>query len=75
MHYLQSGDATLQDPDTVPEEFDDMVHHHALAFAHYNSAYEIFLDGQDVYPEQERILEERYSMFKSAIISFITEPS
>ena len=64
LHYIQSGDPTLQDPDSVPEEFDDILHHQALAFAHYTAAYEVFLDGQDVYPEQERIIiEERYSMY------------
>lgn len=62
MHYLQSGDPTLQDPDAVPEEFDDVIHHQALAFSHMIAAYEVFLAGQDVFPEQERILEERYSM-------------
>ena len=44
----------------MPEQFDDPNQHQALAFAHYVDAYEVFLKGADVYPEQERVVEERY---------------
>ena len=60
LDYLESGDPTLQDEEQVPDEFDDLNHHQALAFAHYIDAYEVFLRGADVYPEQERLIEERY---------------
>lgn len=60
LHYMESADPTLQDADLVPDEFDDDHHHHALAMGHYLGAYEVFLLGQDVYPEQEKALEERY---------------
>ncbi|KIP04758.1 hypothetical protein PHLGIDRAFT_120415 [Phlebiopsis gigantea 11061_1 CR5-6] len=59
--YLESGDPSLQDPEQVPVAFDDEDHHNALAFEHYVDAYEAFLVGADVYPEQERIIEERYA--------------
>ena len=60
LDYLESADPTLQDEEQVPPEFDDPHHHQALAFAHYIDAYEVFLKGADVYPEQERVIEERY---------------
>lgn len=60
LHYLESRDATLQDSSLVPDEFDDMNYHQALALDHYTLAYEVFLEGKDVFPEQEKILEERY---------------
>ena len=57
---MSSGHPTLQDPTLVPDEFDDMNHHLALALDHNATAYEVFLQGQDVFPEQEKLLEERY---------------
>ena len=44
----------------MPDEFDDINHHLALALDHNAKAYEVFLQGQDVFPEQEKLLEERY---------------
>ena len=44
----------------MPDEFDDINHHLALALDHNATAYEVFLQGQDVFPEQEKLLEERY---------------
>ncbi|THG98588.1 hypothetical protein EW026_g3622 [Hermanssonia centrifuga] len=61
LHYLESKDPTLQDEEDVPAEFRSPHHHQALAFGHYIEAYEIFLQGADVYPEQEQRLEERYA--------------
>lgn len=57
---MNSRHPTLQDPALIPDEFDDNNHHLALALEHNLSAYEIFLQGQDVFPEQEKALEERY---------------
>ncbi|CDO70705.1 hypothetical protein BN946_scf184798.g20 [Trametes cinnabarina] len=60
-HYMDSRHPTLQDPALVPDEFDDIHHHLALAFDHNSRAYEVFLQGQDVFPEEEKMLEERYA--------------
>lgn len=60
---MESNDPTLQDSEQVPVAFDDDNHHNALAFEHYVAAYEAFLLGADVYPEQERMIEERYGRF------------
>ncbi|KAJ8481219.1 hypothetical protein ONZ51_g6140 [Trametes cubensis] len=60
-HYMDSGHPTLQDPALIPEEFDDIHHHLTLAFDHNSRAYEVFLQGQDVFPEEEKMLEERYA--------------
>ncbi|KAH9901177.1 HEC/Ndc80p family-domain-containing protein [Cubamyces lactineus] len=60
-HYMDSGHPTLQDPALIPEEFNDIHHHLALAFDHNSRAYEVFLQGQDVFPEEEKMLEERYA--------------
>ena len=59
---MDSGHPTLQDPALIPEEFDDIHHHLTLAFDHNSRAYEVFLQGQDVFPEEEKMLEERYGM-------------
>ncbi|CCM02890.1 uncharacterized protein FIBRA_05004 [Fibroporia radiculosa] len=68
-HYVQSGDLTLQDSSQVPDEFDDINHHQALALDHYTRAYSIFLQGQDLFPEQERILEEYYAKKDERIVT------
>ncbi|KAI8998832.1 HEC/Ndc80p family-domain-containing protein [Trametes punicea] len=60
-HYMDSRHPTLQDPTLIPDEFDDIHHHLALAFDHNSRAYEVFLQGQDVFPEEEKMLEERYA--------------
>ncbi|KAI0781147.1 HEC/Ndc80p family-domain-containing protein [Trametes elegans] len=60
-HYMNSRHPTLQDPAFIPDEFEDMNHHLALALDHNANAYEVFLEGQDVFPEQEKMLEERYA--------------
>ena len=54
---MESGDATLQDPSLVPDEFDNVHYHQALAMDYYLAAYDVFLSGQDVYPEQDKALE------------------
>jgi len=66
---MESEHPTLQDASLVPDEFDDMHHHHALAMSHYLAAYEVFLLGQDVYPEQEKELEERYALKDSRVVA------
>ena len=57
---MESAHPSLQDPSLVPDEFEDEHYHQALAMDHYLAAYEIFLLGQDVYPDQEKALEDRY---------------
>jgi len=63
LHYLESEHPTLQDPDLVPEEFDDPNYHAALAFVYYSEAYEDFFAGSDNYEVHEQRLEERYGEF------------
>ena len=60
MHYLESKDVTLQDSSLVPDEFDDINHDQALALDHYILAYVVFLEGKDAFPDQEKVMEERY---------------
>ncbi|KAI0742721.1 HEC/Ndc80p family-domain-containing protein [Daedaleopsis nitida] len=61
-HYPESRHPTLQDPDLIPDEFDDDNNNHlALALQYNETAYEVFLQGQDVFHEQEKLLEERYA--------------
>lgn len=59
---MNSGHPTLQEPTLIPDEFDDVSHHLALAFDHHAGAYVDFLQGQDSFPEQEKVLEDRYGM-------------
>ena len=59
---MTSGHPSLQDPTLVPDEFDDHNYHLALALDHNTTAYEVFLQGRDVFPEEEKLLEERYGM-------------
>lgn len=64
--YLESGDPTLQEPDQVPVAFEN---DQALVFEHYVTTYEAFLLGADVYPEQERIIEERYAKKDEQVVA------
>lgn len=65
---MTSGHPSLQDPTLVPDEFDDNINHHlALALDHNTTAYEVFLQGRDVFPEQEKLLEERYGKHLIAV--------
>lgn len=57
---MESCHPTLQDSTLVPDDFDDEHHHQALAMEYYLGAYEVFLLGQDVYPEQDKRLEDHY---------------
>ncbi|PIL23804.1 hypothetical protein GSI_13555 [Ganoderma sinense ZZ0214-1] len=67
--YMTSGHPSLQDPTLVPDEFDDNNHHLALALDHNTTAYEVFLQGRDVFPEEEKLLEERYARKDSRVLS------
>ncbi|KZT11476.1 uncharacterized protein LAESUDRAFT_272490 [Laetiporus sulphureus 93-53] len=69
LHYLDSQDPTLQDSSLIPNEFDDIDHHQALAIDHYARAYQVFLDGKDVFPDQERILEDRYARKDEQVVA------
>lgn len=60
---MSSDHPTLQNPEKIPVEFDDNIHHHmALALAHNVASYERFLEGANDFMEQEKILEDRYGM-------------
>ncbi|PCH38332.1 hypothetical protein WOLCODRAFT_88019 [Wolfiporia cocos MD-104 SS10] len=68
-YYLDSRDPTLQDSDFIPDEFDDINHHQALALDHYTRAYEVFLEGKDLFPEQEAIMEDRYARKDERVVA------
>lgn len=57
---MESNDPTLQEPSLVPDEFSDPNNHLAIAMEYLSGSYKIFLDGQDVFPEQDAAIEERY---------------
>jgi kinetochore protein NDC80 len=57
---MMSGHPTVQDPSTVPEEFDDINDHCALAFDYYESTYGDWLDMKDDFEKYRSALEERY---------------
>ncbi|KAF8737699.1 hypothetical protein AX14_012469 [Amanita brunnescens Koide BX004] len=59
--YMMSGHPTVQDPSTVPEEFDDINDHCALAFDYYESTYGDWLDMKDDFEKYRSALEERYA--------------
>lgn len=65
-HYLTSAHPTLQNPDGVPEEFDDPNDHRALAFEYFNRAYAIWLDLIDDLTEPKQYLEDRYGLMLSS---------
>ncbi|CAL1704145.1 unnamed protein product [Somion occarium] len=73
LHYMESEDPTLQEPSLVPDEFDDIHYHQALAMDYYLAAYEVFLSGQDVYPEQDKALEERYAKKDEKVVSDLNQ--
>ena len=58
--YLMSGHPTVRDPSNVPEEFDDINDHGALAFDYYENAYGDWLDMKDDFEKYKVVLEERY---------------
>ncbi|KAH9854040.1 HEC/Ndc80p family-domain-containing protein [Lenzites betulinus] len=68
-HYMDSRHPTLQDPELIPDEFEDISYHLALAFDHHSRAYVDFLQGQDVFPEQEKVLEERYTKKDARVLA------
>jgi hypothetical protein len=61
----RTDDPTLQDPEQIPEQFNGEEHGSTLAYDYYASAYGAFLDGQDVFPEERRAIEERYGIICS----------
>jgi len=56
-----SGHPTIQRPSNVPEEFDDINDHYALAFDYYENTYSDWLDMKDDFERYKPTLEERYS--------------
>ncbi|KAF8892608.1 HEC/Ndc80p family-domain-containing protein [Infundibulicybe gibba] len=59
--YLCSGHPTIQNPETIPEEFDNPFDHQALAFQYYDETYTVWLNHVDDFVEQNQILEDRYA--------------
>ncbi|KAF8630067.1 hypothetical protein AX15_003124 [Amanita polypyramis BW_CC] len=59
--YIKSGHPTVQDPSNVPEEFDDINDHYALAFEYYESTYGDWLDMKDDFEKYKTSLEECYA--------------
>lgn len=58
--YLASRHPSVHDPSQVPEEFDDPLHHTALAFQFYTSTYSQWLDLQDDFDKHKEVIEARY---------------
>ncbi|KAH9934885.1 HEC/Ndc80p family-domain-containing protein [Fomitopsis serialis] len=69
--YLESKDVTLQDSELVPDEFEDINHHQALALDHCTLAYGMFLEGKDAFPEEEKILEARYARKDEKVVALL----
>lgn len=65
--YFESEDPSIQDTELIPDSFDHDLHHSALAFDHYMASYDAFLVGADAYPEQERIVEEKYGTLRPVL--------
>jgi kinetochore protein NDC80 len=57
---MASGHPSIQDPASIPEEFDDPLDHKALAFQYIEETYTLWLDLQDDFTEMNQIMEERY---------------
>ncbi|KAL6309132.1 HEC/Ndc80p family-domain-containing protein [Sparassis latifolia] len=70
LHWLAE---TGRNSSVVPEQFDDINHHEALAMDHYIASYAVFLEGKDAFPEQERILEERYAKKDGQVVAELDE--
>jgi kinetochore protein NDC80 len=62
---MVSGHPTIQDPASVPEEFDDPLDRKALAFQYIEETYTLWLDLQDDFTEWNQIIEERYREYRS----------
>ncbi|TRM61738.1 HEC/Ndc80p family-domain-containing protein [Schizophyllum amplum] len=60
-HYLKSSHPTLQIPSNIPDEFDSIHEHRALAFDFFEKSYTLWLDGADDFPEPTQELEDRYA--------------
>ncbi|KAF8633723.1 hypothetical protein AX17_004381 [Amanita inopinata Kibby_2008] len=59
--YVLSGHPSVQNPSTIPEEFDDPNDHRALAFDYYEQTYGDWLDMRDDFEKCKLTLEERYA--------------
>lgn len=62
MNALNSTHPSLQDESLVPESWpeDENNHHQAVLMTYYSQAYEVFLEGNDTYPEEDAWLAQRY---------------
>ncbi|KAI0736882.1 HEC/Ndc80p family-domain-containing protein [Fomitopsis betulina] len=71
LHWLAElgRDPTLQDSSLVPDEFEDNNYHQALAMDHYTLAYGMFLEGKDMFPEEEKILEAQYAKKDEQVVA------
>lgn len=66
--YLVSGHPTIQDPPSVPEEFDDPLDRTALAFQYMEECYTLWLDLHDEFTECNQNIEERYREYHSSYL-------
>ncbi|EPT05898.1 hypothetical protein FOMPIDRAFT_1026782 [Fomitopsis schrenkii] len=57
------------DSSLVPDEFEDNNYHQALAMDHYTLAYGMFLEGKDMFPEEEKVLEARYAKKDEQVVA------
>lgn len=71
--YINSEHPTLQDPERVPEEFDDPWDHAALAFNYFEETYTLWLDLHDEFDEPNQSLEDRYAKRNARVQSELDE--
>lgn len=46
----------------VPDEFDDPMHHQALAIQYYEQAYEFYMSGEVDFSVPFQVVEDRYGL-------------
>ncbi|TFK26419.1 hypothetical protein FA15DRAFT_654414 [Coprinopsis marcescibilis] len=73
--YLDSGHPSVQDVQTVPEEFDEPLDHAALAFGYFEETYQEWLEMRDEFPEPNQRMEDRYAQRNNSIQMEVEEQS
>ena len=58
--YLNGDSLTLLEAELVPEEFDDPMHHQALAVHYFEHAYELYMSGEVDFAVPLQGVEDRY---------------
>ncbi|KDQ59539.1 hypothetical protein JAAARDRAFT_126894 [Jaapia argillacea MUCL 33604] len=66
--YLSSAHPSLQKIEDVPEQFDLEDHYQAISFEYYTKGYHLYLSGQDVFPDLDRMVEDFYNRKNASIL-------